>query len=112
MLASLRFAIRSLARSPGFTFLAIITLGLGIGANTAMFSILNSILLKPLPYPASEQLERIDRATPQNSQGRISPADFLDLRREMQTYGEIGANRESRPAKSVPADFEIGRAHV
>jgi predicted permease len=90
-LSSLRFAIRSLARNPGFTLLAIITLGLGIGANTAMFSVLNSILLKPLPYPASQQLERIDRATPQNPQGRISPADFLDLRREMQTYGEIGA---------------------
>lgn len=91
ILASLRFAGRSLARSPGFTLLAIITLGLGIGANTAMFSVLNSILLKPLPYPASEQLERIDRATAQNPQGRISPADFLDLRREMRTYGEIGA---------------------
>jgi len=89
--SSLRLAGRSLIRSPGFTLLAIVTLGLGIGANTAMFSILNSILLKPLPYPASEQLERIDRATLQNPQGRISPADFLDLRREMQTYGEIGA---------------------
>lgn len=91
MFSSLRFAARSLIRSPGFTLLAIITLGLGIGANTAMFSILNSIMLKPLPYPQSEQLQRIDRATAQNPQGRISPADFLDLRREMQRYGEIGA---------------------
>ena len=49
MVSSLRFAARSLIRSPGFTLLAIITLGLGIGANTGMFSILNSILLKPLP---------------------------------------------------------------
>src|SRR3954469_20874242 len=51
---SLRFAVRSLARSPGFTLLAIVTLGLGIGANTAMFSALNSILIKPLPYPESD----------------------------------------------------------
>lgn len=91
MFSSLRFAARSLLRSPGFTLLAVITLGLGIGANTGMFSVLNSIILKPLPYPQSEQLQRIDRATAQNPQGRISPADFLDLRREMQNYGEIGA---------------------
>ncbi|HEV2842074.1 MAG TPA: ABC transporter permease, partial [Chthoniobacterales bacterium] len=91
MFASLRFSARSLIRSPGFTLLAIITLGLGIGANTAMFSVLNSIMLKPLPYPQNEQLQRIDRATAQNPQGRISSADFLDLRREMQNYGEIGA---------------------
>ncbi len=91
MFANLRLAARSLARSPGFTVLAIITLGLGIGANTAMFSVLNSILLKPLPYPDSAQLDRIDRATAQNPVGRVSPADFLDLRREMHGYGDIAA---------------------
>ncbi len=90
MFSSLRFAARSLIRSPGFTLLAIITLGLGIGANTAMFSMINSIVLKPLPYPESDHLERIDRVTPQNPQGRLSPADFLDFKREMQSYGEIG----------------------
>src|ERR1700710_1201123 len=91
MLSTLRFAARSLLRSPGFSLLAIVTLGLGIGANTAMFSVLNSILLKPLPYPQSAELDRIDRATAQNPQGRISPADFLDLQRESKAYGEIGA---------------------
>jgi putative ABC transport system permease protein len=90
LLSSFRLAARSLLHSPGFTFLAIITLGLGIGANTAMFSVINSIVLKPLPYPESAQLDRIDRATAQNPQGRISPADFLDLQREMRAYGEIG----------------------
>lgn len=77
--SNLRLAGRSLLRSPGFTILAIITLGLGIGANTAMFSVINSILLKPLPYPESAQLDRIDRATAQNPEGRVSPSDFIDL---------------------------------
>jgi predicted permease len=111
MFSSLRFAARSLLRSPGFTLLAVITLGLGIGANTGMFSIVNSILLKPLPYPESAQLDRIDRATAQNPVGRVSPADFLDLQREMQAYGEIGAytlgdtslSEPGQPAEMVAA---------
>ena len=86
-----RLALRQLIRSPGFTLLAIITLGLGIGANTAMFSVINSIMLKPFPYPDGAQLVRIDRVTPQNPQGRLSAADFLDLQREMHAYGQIGA---------------------
>ena len=106
-----RLALRQLIRSPGFTLLAIITLGLGIGANTAMFSVINSILLKPLPYPDSAQLDRIDRATAQNPQGRVSPADFLDLQRQMQAYGEIGAyalgdtslSEPGQPAEMVQA---------
>ena len=87
----LRFALRQLARSPGFTFLAIITLGLGIGANTAMFSALNGMLFKPLPYPDSSQLDRIDRVTPQNPAGRFSPADWLELQRNGEQYGELAA---------------------
>ncbi len=99
---NLRLAFRQLIRTPGFTILAIITLGLGIGANTGMFSILNSILLKPLPYPQSEQLDRIDRATAQNPQGRVSPADFLDLQREMHGYGEIAAYTLADTSLSEP----------
>src|SRR5438874_7577037 len=111
MSSNLRFAFRSLVRSPGFTFLAIITLGLGIGANTAMFSIVNSVLLKPLPYPQSEQLQRLDRVTPQNPAGRVSPADYLDLRREMQSYGEIGAYALGDTSLSEPGQpAEVVRA--
>src|SRR6266404_1871129 len=111
MLSSLLFASRSLIRSPGFTVLAIITLGLGIGANTAMFSIVNTVLLKPLPYPKSEQLQRLDRVTPQNPQGRVSAADYLDLRREMQTYGDIGASALGDTSLSEPGQpAEVVRA--
>ena len=53
---TLRFAIRSLVRSPGYTFAFILTLGLGIGANTAIFSVLNAVLLRPLPHADGEQI--------------------------------------------------------
>lgn len=108
---NLRLAFRQLIRTPGFTILAIITLGLGIGANTAMFSILSSVVLKPLPYPQSGQLDRIDRATAQNPQGRVSPADFLDLQREMHGYGEIAAYTLADTSLSEPGQpAEIVRA--
>ena len=90
-LRHLGLAIRSLRRSPGFTFIAVITLGLGIGANTSMFSLLNEVLLRPLPYPDSGQLDRIYRTTAQDSRGGISPADYLDLKSGMSGYGEIAA---------------------
>jgi len=111
MLSSLLLASRSLLRSPGFTLLAVITLGLGIGANTAMFSIVNTVLLKPLPYPKSEQLQRLDRVTPQNPQRRVSAADYLDLRREMQPYGDIGAYALGDTSLSEPGQpAEVVRA--
>ena len=69
----LRFAIKSLGRSPGFTLIAIVTLGLGIGANTSMFSILNGYMLRPAPYPDSDRLDRIYRATrPERPRRRLA----------------------------------------
>jgi predicted permease len=91
ILSDLRLAIKSLRRSPGFTLIAIITLGLGAGANTSMFSILDGYTLRPPPYPGSDRLDRIYRATAQNPRGAISPADYLDLKSEMNGYGEIAA---------------------
>jgi predicted permease len=91
VLRDLRFATKSLSRSPGFTLIAIITLGLGIGANTSMFSILNGYMLSPAPYPDSDRLDRIYRATAQNSWGYVSAADYLDLKSQMNGYGEIAA---------------------
>src|SRR5947207_4311196 len=91
ILGDVRFAIRSLRRSPGFVLIAVITLGTGIGANTSTFSIPNEVLLRPLPYPDSGQLDRIYRATPQNSRGGVSPADYLDVKPQTSGYGEIAA---------------------
>ena len=99
---TLRFAARSLARSPGFTVLAIVALAFGIGGNTVMFSGFNAIVLKPLPYPDVAELDNINRATPQNSKGHVSPADFLDLQRESQAYGQIAAYTPSDTSLSEP----------
>ena len=102
VLHDVRFAIKSLARAPGLTLIAIITLGLGIGANTSMFSVLDGYLLRPAPYPDSDLLDRIYRATLQEARGGVSPADYLDLRSEMNGYGEIAAYARSDMSLSEP----------
>ena len=110
-MTNLRLAIRQLSRSPGFTLLAVLTLGLGIGANTAMFSLVNGIMFKPLPYTASEQLDRIFRATPQNPEGNIATADFLDLQRSNDVYRELGAYSVADASLSEPGQpAEMARA--
>ncbi len=97
-----RLAWRQLAGNPGFTLLAIVTLALGIGANTAMFSILDGILFKPLPYPDSAQLERIYRATPQTNLGNLSPAGVADFLRVKRTYADAAAYTIGESSLSEP----------
>ncbi|HEY4257520.1 MAG TPA: ABC transporter permease [Candidatus Udaeobacter sp.] len=99
---ALRFAVSSLSRSPGFALLAIVTLALGIGGNTMMFSAFTSIIQKPLPYPGQEALERFYRATPQDESGNFSPADFRDLQRAAANYGEVAAYALSDCSLSEP----------
>jgi putative ABC transport system permease protein len=99
-----RFALQSLRRSPGFTLIAIVTLALGVGANTSAFGILNALLLRPLPYSDSGRLERIYRASAQNARGGVSPADYLDLRTQTSAYGEIGAYGVSEMTLSTPGE--------
>ena len=91
MFTDLRLALRQLVAAPGFTFIAIVTLALGIGANTSMFSVFNELMVRPLPYPDSGQLDRFYRRTAQNPRGNISPADALDALAALKGYGEIAA---------------------
>ncbi len=98
----LRLGTRVLVKSPGFSLLAIVTLGLGIGANTAGFSMFNGVLLKPLPYPDSAQLVRVFRATAQNRDGHFSPADFLDFQRAVRGQTAVAAYTVANASLSEP----------
>src|SRR5918995_5757665 len=76
----LRFALRRLIRAPGFTVAAVICLALGIGANTAIFSVVNAVLLRPLPYDEPERLVMVWGTTPNIPKETASLPDFVDWR--------------------------------
>jgi len=114
----LRFAFRQLAKSPGFTAVAAIALALGIGLNTTMFSLVNELVLRPLPYPDKDRLVRVYRTTVQDPAANHSAPSFLDLKRETADFVKLAAFRQwgytlAQPGRSpenlnglrVSADF-------
>src|SRR5262245_22559640 len=93
MLQDLRLAFRGLALRPGFSVVAALTLALGIGATTAIFSVVRAVLLRPLDYPGAERLVKVvgfDRD--EGVAGNLSPADFLDFERDNTVFSSMGAN--------------------
>ena len=102
MLSDLRHAFRALYKTPGFTLIAIMTLALGIGLNTAMFSLINTILLRPVAFPEPEQLVRLYRATPEQDRGGFSVADYLDLARSGNDFGQFAAYDNATVSISGP----------
>src|SRR5215469_11800081 len=80
LISHLRHTIRRLLRSPGFTITAILILGLGIGANTAIFSLINGVLLKPLPYPQGDRLIMIYQPTQDVAHMNVAYSDYKDFR--------------------------------
>src|SRR5580704_15671025 len=91
MLQDLRFAIRTFAKSPGFTLVAILALALGIGANAALFSVINAVLLKPLPYAESHRLVRIFETFLPSGFGSVSTPNFFDWRRQNHVFDHLEA---------------------
>ena len=88
----LRFSVRSLLKRPGFTSVAVVTLALGIGANTAIFSIVHAVLLRPLPYADADRIARVRGGSLQTRQpGNLSPMDFFDLKTRTRTFERIAA---------------------
>jgi len=85
----IRYGIRMLTRSPGFAAVAILTLALGIGTNTAIFSLVNVVLLRPLPFPQSQQLVAAFGRTTQIQRSGISYSDFEDWQKENRSFTEL-----------------------
>ena len=96
LLHDLRYAFRMLRHNPGFTAAAVIVLALGIGANTALFSIVNGVLLRPLPYPQAGQLVTLRESKPNFATGSISLPHFLDWQKDNRTFASMAAMRGGR----------------
>src|SRR5205085_6528390 len=117
MFQDLRLGIRTLAKAPGFTAVVVLTLALGIGANIALFSIVNGVLLNPLPFPQPDQLVTLDQSKPNFENGALTYPNFRDLQKENRTFAFMALSRgfvfslvgtgepERVNARLVTADF-------
>src|SRR5581483_2219643 len=113
----LRYAVRMLLKGRMVTVIALLALTLGIGANTAIFSVINAVLIKPLPYPQPEQLVRVYEKSPQFEQMSVSYLNFLDWQRESKAFEHMavfrhqpfnisgGAEPERVNGRLISADF-------
>jgi putative ABC transport system permease protein len=114
MLADLRFALRQLAKSPGFSLVAVVTLGLGIGANTAIFSVINAVLLVPLPYPEADRIMTLQEEAG-GTKSSVAFPDYLDWRRDNSVFENLAVSRrDSRNLSGIPGRTpeRVGAAYV
>jgi putative ABC transport system permease protein len=91
LIQDVRYAWRTLAKSPGFATVALLTLALGIGANTAIFSFVDGVLLKPLPYPDADRIVRVLEKPPHGERNGISTLNFLDWQRDNEVFDFMAA---------------------
>lgn len=93
LIEDMRFGLRMLRKSPGFAAVALITLSLGIGANTALFSVVNGVLLNPLPFPQPGQLITLHESKPNFEGGSVSYPSFLDWQKDNRTFSAMAISR-------------------
>ena len=91
MLTDMRYGTRQLLKAPGFTIVAVLTLAFGIGATSAIFSVINGVMLRPLPYPEPETLVRVFEVVPQYGRFSVAPASFFDWRQQNGVFERIAA---------------------
>ncbi|MDQ6808654.1 MAG: ABC transporter permease [Verrucomicrobiota bacterium] len=111
----LRFAFRQLRKSPGFTFVAVLTLALGIGANAAIFSVINAVLLRPIPYPDASRIMTLQESAGAQGMFALSFPDYQDLRRDNTVFEHLAISRADGDSLSgIPgrAAEHIGVANV
>jgi predicted permease len=93
LMQDLRYAVRMLVKTPGFAAIAVLTLALGIGANTVLFSVVNGVLLNPLPFPHSERLVAVYGNSPGFERAPVGYLNFLDWQRDSQTLSSMAIYR-------------------
>src|SRR5258707_142291 len=103
LIKDIRYGMRSLLKHPGFTAIVVVTLAVGIGASSAIFSIVNSVLLRPLPYARADRLVAIEALGRDGKRVQISPANFLDWRAQNTVFEHLAAIL-TRPANLALAD--------
>ncbi len=111
----LRFAFRQLRKSPGFTFIAVLTLALGIGANTAIFSVINAVLLRPLPYPEPHRIIALNESAPGQASIGLSFPDYVDFARDNTVFENLAVSRfDGDTLTAIPGGVgeHVGVAYV
>src|SRR6185369_16318238 len=106
----IRYSVRSLLKRPGFTAVALITLALGIGANTAIFSLINAVLIRPLPFDQPERLVWAwGNIRNGGNRARVSPLDYLDYRAQNSTFEQFSAMLSFAASANLTGDGEPER---
>src|SRR4029077_13740989 len=102
-MSDLKFALRQLRQSPGFTLVAVLTLALGIGANTAIFSIVNAGLLRPLPYPDANRIMVLNESSGPGQDYSVALPDYFDWQKDNTVFEHLAAtHKESRNLSGIP----------
>ena len=106
LLQDIRYAIRQLRKSPGFTAVAVLTLALGIGANTAIFSVVNAVLIRSLPYKHADKLVLVWQTEPRLARAPVTSEDFLAWKEQNDVFENIAAGTEGLSRASLTGGGE------